>query len=184
MNQRVLLRAVGFVKSGPDDKPGAINHPVIIGNLWCGVKPFHACLDAAASMALYFPMKVIVVKGLKIFRDRSACFPGPIPGRRATRCGRLRPEGRHGARPTKRGGSPLAKLPALDGKIITANPLQCQRKTARAIVEKGGDYHLQIKGNQPKLFRRAHARCPQELPMSCASERATEKTGVRIRSRK
>jgi hypothetical protein len=49
----------------------------------------------------------------------------------------------------------LEKLPALDGKIITADPLHCQRKTARAILEKGGDYLLQIKGNQPKLLRRA-----------------------------
>jgi hypothetical protein len=49
----------------------------------------------------------------------------------------------------------LEKLPALDGKIITADPLHCQRKTARAIVEKGGDYLLQIKANQPKLLRLA-----------------------------
>src|SRR5208282_1452040 len=28
--------------------------------------------------------------------------------------------------------------PALNGKIITADPLHCQRKTARLIVEKGG----------------------------------------------
>jgi hypothetical protein len=49
----------------------------------------------------------------------------------------------------------LEKLPALDGKIITADPLHCQRKTARIIVEKGGDYLLQIKGNQPKLLRQA-----------------------------
>src|SRR5580698_11051865 len=49
----------------------------------------------------------------------------------------------------------LEKLPALDGKIITDDPLHCQRKTARIIVEKGGDYLLQIKGNQPKLLRQA-----------------------------
>jgi len=48
-------------------------------------------------------------------------------------------------------------LPALDGKLITADPLHCQRKTARVIVEKGGDYLLQIKGNQPKLFKQAQA---------------------------
>ena len=48
-------------------------------------------------------------------------------------------------------------LPALDGKILTADPLHCQRKTARAIVEKGGDYLLQIKGNQPGLLERAQA---------------------------
>lgn len=51
----------------------------------------------------------------------------------------------------------LESLPALDGKIITADPLHCQRKTARLIVEKGGDYLLQIKGNQPGLLRQAQA---------------------------
>ena len=39
----------------------------------------------------------------------------------------------------------LQNLPALDGKLITADPLHCQRKLARTIVEKGGDYLLQIK---------------------------------------
>jgi hypothetical protein len=49
----------------------------------------------------------------------------------------------------------LEKLPALDGKIIAADPLHCQRKTAAAIVEKGGGYLLQIKGNQPNLLQQA-----------------------------
>jgi len=49
----------------------------------------------------------------------------------------------------------LEKLPALDGKIITADPLHCQREHARTIVEKGGDYLFQIKGNQPKLLKKA-----------------------------
>jgi hypothetical protein len=49
----------------------------------------------------------------------------------------------------------LETLPALDGKIVTADPLHCQRKTARVIVEKGGDYLFQIKGNQPKLLEQA-----------------------------
>lgn len=51
----------------------------------------------------------------------------------------------------------IEKLGALDGKIITADPLHCQRKTAHLIVQKGGDYLLQIKGNQPKLFKQAKA---------------------------
>jgi hypothetical protein len=51
----------------------------------------------------------------------------------------------------------IESLPALDGKLITADPLHCQRKTARVIVEKGGDYLLQIKGNQPKLLQQAQA---------------------------
>jgi len=39
--------------------------------------------------------------------------------------------------------------------MITADPLHCQRKLGRAIVEKGGDYLLQIKGNQPHLLKKA-----------------------------
>ena len=49
----------------------------------------------------------------------------------------------------------LETLPALDGQIVTADPLHCQRQTARVIVEKGGDYLLQIKGNQPGLLKQA-----------------------------
>lgn len=49
----------------------------------------------------------------------------------------------------------LEQLPALDGTIITADPLHCQRKTASVIVEKGGDYLLQIKANQPCLLKHA-----------------------------
>ncbi len=51
----------------------------------------------------------------------------------------------------------LAHLPALDGKTITADPLHCQKRNARSIVEKGGDYLLQIKGNQPTLLAQAQA---------------------------
>ena len=49
----------------------------------------------------------------------------------------------------------LEKLPALDGTIITGDPLHCQRGHARTVVEKGGDYLFQIKGNQPKLLKKA-----------------------------
>jgi hypothetical protein len=51
----------------------------------------------------------------------------------------------------------LKELPPLDGKMVTADPLHCQRQHAATIVEKGGDYLLQIKANQPKLFKRAQA---------------------------
>lgn len=49
----------------------------------------------------------------------------------------------------------LEKLPALDGKIITGDPLHCQRAHGRTVVEKGGDYLFQIKGNQPNLLKQA-----------------------------
>ena len=49
----------------------------------------------------------------------------------------------------------LESLQALDGKMITADPLHAQRKVARAIVEKGGDYLVQIKANQKRLLKQA-----------------------------
>jgi hypothetical protein len=51
----------------------------------------------------------------------------------------------------------LKNLPALDGQTITADPLHCQKPNAAAIVEKGGEYLLQVKGNQPALLRQAEA---------------------------
>lgn len=51
----------------------------------------------------------------------------------------------------------LQRQPTLEGKLITADPLHCQRQLARTIVEKGGDYLLQIKGNQPHLLQKAQA---------------------------
>ena len=46
-------------------------------------------------------------------------------------------------------------MPSLDNQRITADALHCQCKLARSIVEKGGEYLLQIKGNQPNLEKRA-----------------------------
>jgi hypothetical protein len=48
--------------------------------------------------------------------------------------------------------------PSLDNRVITADALHCQRKLARAVVEKGGEYVLQVKGNQPGLEERARAK--------------------------
>ena len=39
----------------------------------------------------------------------------------------------------------------LDGKLVTADALHMQRETVGKIVEGGGDYLVQIKGNQPSL---------------------------------
>ncbi len=51
----------------------------------------------------------------------------------------------------------LQQLPELDGKIITADALHCQRTHAAIIVQKGGDYLLQIKANQENLLKKAQA---------------------------
>ena len=58
----------------------------------------------------------------------------------------------------------LTRLSALDDKIVTADALHCQKTTARIIAEKGGDYLLQIKGNQPKLLAQAEARSTPRRP--------------------
>lgn len=70
----------------------------------------------------------------------------------------------------------LEKLPALDGKIITADALHCQRNQARTIVEKGGDYLLQIKDNQPKLLKVAQGL--DALPATPFLPTATLATGA------
>jgi len=49
----------------------------------------------------------------------------------------------------------IQSLPSLDGAIVTADPLHCQKKTAEAIVAKGGDYLFQLKKNQASLFDQA-----------------------------
>lgn len=67
----------------------------------------------------------------------------------------------------------LESIPALDGKTVTADALHCQSKTARAIVEKGGDYLLQVKGNQPGLLEQAKAHDAAGSPFF--SEPASEK---------
>jgi len=51
----------------------------------------------------------------------------------------------------------LEQGPPLDGKIITADALHCQRSHASTIVQKGGDYLLQIKANQENLLKKAQA---------------------------
>jgi len=72
-------------------------------------------------------------------------------------------------------GALLEKLPALDDTIITADPLHCQRKHATTIVDKGGDYLLQIKANQPTLFKHAQALAqPQNTPFLKKTELATD----------
>jgi predicted transposase YbfD/YdcC len=46
----------------------------------------------------------------------------------------------------------LLALLALDGRIVTADAMHCQRATAQTILDRGGDYVLALKGNQPALF--------------------------------
>jgi hypothetical protein len=55
----------------------------------------------------------------------------------------------------KVGESLVGQTQRLDGKLVSADALHAQKEMGRQVVENGGDYLLQIKGNQPTL--QAHA---------------------------
>jgi hypothetical protein len=59
----------------------------------------------------------------------------------------------------------VESLASLEGRTITADPLHCQRALAQTIGEKGGEYLLQIKANQPKLLAHARTQCAGEPPL-------------------
>jgi predicted transposase YbfD/YdcC len=46
----------------------------------------------------------------------------------------------------------LLALLLLDGGIVTADAMHCQKDTAQAILDRNGDYVLALKANQPALF--------------------------------
>jgi hypothetical protein len=56
----------------------------------------------------------------------------------------------------------LDSMPSLDGVMTTADAAHTQNETARKIVQdKGGDYLLPLKGNQPSILQRAERTLPQ-----------------------
>jgi hypothetical protein len=71
-------------------------------------------------------------------------------------------------------GELIDSLGSLEGQTVTADPLHCQRKMARAVVEKSGDYLFQIKGNQPNLLKHARTQCEQEPPLCSKPKPVTD----------
>jgi predicted transposase YbfD/YdcC len=55
------------------------------------------------------------------------------------------------------GALQLLELLQLKGCVVTADALHCHRGMAKEIVERGGDYVLAVKDNQPVLLREAKA---------------------------
>jgi len=53
----------------------------------------------------------------------------------------------------------------LQEALVTADALHCEAKTARLIVEGGGDYLLQLKANQPHALERAQALAASQSPL-------------------
>ncbi len=55
------------------------------------------------------------------------------------------------------GALQLLELLQLKGCVVTADALHCHRGMAKAVVDRGGDYVLTVKENQPALFQDAKA---------------------------
>src|SRR5882757_5938594 len=55
------------------------------------------------------------------------------------------------------GAMQLIEILQLKGCVVTADALHCHRGMAKEIVERGGDYVLAVKGNQPALLAEAKA---------------------------
>jgi predicted transposase YbfD/YdcC len=54
------------------------------------------------------------------------------------------------------GALDVLRLLSLHGCIVTADALHCRRDIAQAILDRGGDYVLALKENQPLLWAAAH----------------------------
>lgn len=67
----------------------------------------------------------------------------------------------------------LAQAGDLSGKTVSGDALHAEAKTARQILNQGGDYLLQIKGNQPTLLdyaRRSTQGAPFSPPLTPATD--------------
>ena len=67
----------------------------------------------------------------------------------------------------------IRDLPDLAGKLVTADALHGQDETARAIVEQGGDYLIQIKENRKTARAAAESRLAGLAPLLTNSSRRT-----------
>jgi hypothetical protein len=73
----------------------------------------------------------------------------------------------------KRAEKLLTEGRPLQGQVVTADALHNQKPTARAIVEQGGEYLLQIKANQPQLLQRAEQAAAKATPLLNSTSPAT-----------
>ncbi len=60
----------------------------------------------------------------------------------------------------------LIKLLDLEGVVFTFDALHCQKKTASEIIESNNDYVMQVKLNQPKLYKSAENISQTQIPIS------------------
>lgn len=83
----------------------------------------------------------------------------------------------------------LIELLDVKGMIITADAMHCQKETAKAIVDNGGDYVLQLKANQKSFYEDVYAmfddKYMDETDKECEYEtfKTQEKSHGRIETR-
>ena len=82
----------------------------------------------------------------------------------------------------------IRRQSSLAGTIITADALNCQKETARDIVERGGEFILQVKDNQKTVCRSAELKSKDLTPLfskrkkdTDGSTRVTSASGKSIR---
>jgi len=68
----------------------------------------------------------------------------------------------------------IERTPGLDGQVVTADALHAQRRTARLIVERGGEYLLQVKANQPTLLEMAQKAVAVGSPLLSSTRSSTD----------
>lgn len=64
----------------------------------------------------------------------------------------------------------------LEGAVVTADAMHCQKETAKAIIDKEADYILMVKGNQPTLEDALHEAIIQAMDSDDNRSRRSNKT--------
>ena len=64
----------------------------------------------------------------------------------------------------------------LQGAVVTADAMHCQKETAQAIINKEADFILQVKGNQPSLENALNEAILDALEKNSKSKRVHRKT--------
>ena len=78
----------------------------------------------------------------------------------------------------------LLKMLRIKGCVVVADAMHCQKETAAAIINQGGDYLLSVKGNQPDLKNDIEDYVQdQRLRATMKTAKTTEKNRGRIENR-
>lgn len=70
----------------------------------------------------------------------------------------------------------LLKVLDLEGAVVTADAMHCQKETVQAVLDKQADYLLMVKGNQPTLQEELQEAIVQALNEEHAELRRQQKT--------